>query len=310
MPVLLQIGALMPSLEQRLAACYDLRKLPAGPEAEPFLRDHGQSIEAVASSARAAVSARVIDALPRLRLIANFGVGYDNVDVARARERGVVVSNTPDVLTDCVADLAIGLMIDVARGVSAGDRFVRSGAWRKGPRPFATRFTGRRLGIVGLGRIGQAIARRAEPFCLEIRYNGRAQKPGVAYGFEPDLPGLARWSDFLLVAAAGGEGTRGLISAAVLEALGPKGFFINIARGSIVDEAALVAALREGRLAGAALDVFADEPRVPEGLLGLDNVVLTPHIASATNETREAMAQLVLDNLADFFATGRARTPV
>lgn len=307
---ILQIGALMPSLERRLAAQYDLHKLPAGPEITRFLGDHGSSIEAIASSARAAVAAEIIDALPRLRIIANFGVGYDNVDIARARARGVLVSNTPDVLTECVADLAIALMIDVARGVSAGDRFVRAGRWREGPRPFATRVTGRRLGIVGLGRIGQATARRAEAFALEIRYNGRAPKPGVSYAFEPDLQALARWSDFLFVSASGGESTRGLISAAVLEALGPEGYFINVARGTVVDEPALVQALSAGRIAGAALDVFVDEPRVPEALLGLDNVVLTPHIASATHETREAMAQLVLDNLSDFFATGRARTPV
>ena len=310
MTVLLQIGALMPSLERKLGAQYDLRKLPAGPEATRYLADHASSIEAIASSARAAVTAEIIDALPRLRIIANFGVGFDNIDVARARARGVLVSNTPDVLTDCVADLAIALMIDVARGVSAGDRFVRAGRWSEGPRPFATRVTGRRLGIVGLGRIGHATARRAEAFSLEVRYTGRAPKPGVSYGFEADLQALARWADFLLVSASGGDSTRGLISAAVLEALGPEGFFINVARGSVVDEPALVRALSTGRIAGAALDVFADEPRVPEALLGLDNVVLTPHIASATHDTREAMAQLVLDNLSDFFATGRARTPV
>lgn len=310
MTALLQVGALMPSLEQRLAARYDLRKLSAGPAATRLLGGSANSIEAIASSARAPVTAEIMDALPGLRIIANFGVGYDNIDVERARARGVVVSNTPDVLTECVADLAIALMIDVARGVSAGDRFVRAGRWREGPRPFATRVAGRRLGIVGLGRIGQAAARRAEAFALDIRYTGRAPKPGVPYGFEADLQALARWSDFLLVSASGGESTRGLISAAVLEALGPKGYFINVARGSVVDEPALVAVLREGRIAGAALDVFVDEPRVPEALLGLDNVVLTPHIASATQETREAMAQLVLDNLSDFFATGRARTPV
>lgn len=310
METILQVGPLLPTLEAGLAASYSVLKLPPGAEGARLLADRGAEVAGIASSARVPVTAPVIDALPNLRIIANFGVGYDNVDVARAHARGVVVTNTPDVLTDCVADLAMGLVIDVARGVSAGDRFVRSGRWLEGARPFMAKVGGRRLGIVGLGRIGRAIAHRALAFGLEVRYHGRTRQADVPYGYEPELAALARWSDFLVIAAAGGESTRGLVSREILDALGADGYLVNIARGSIVDEAALVEALREGRLAGAALDVFADEPRVPAALLSLDNVVLTPHIASATRETRAAMGQLVLDNLEAFFRMGRALTPV
>ena len=310
MNILLQIGSLLPSLEQGLASRYRMLKLPAGPEAAAYLAEHGHAIEGIVSSARVAVTASVIDSLPALRIIANFGVGFDNVDVARARARGVVVTNTPDVLTDCVADLAIGLVIDVARGISAGDRFVRAGRWLNGTRPFMAKVGGRRLGIVGLGRIGRAIAARAVAFGMPIRYHGRTQQADAPYPYEAELAALAQWSDVLVIAAAGGTGTRGLVSRDILSALGPEGYLVNVARGAIVDEAALVDALREGRIAGAALDVFADEPRVPAALLAMDNVVLTPHIASATRETREAMGKLVLDNLEAYFRTGRALTPV
>jgi hydroxypyruvate reductase len=309
-PTVLQLGPLMPLIEAGLAANYTLLHLGRAADAAALLAEHGASVEAVASSGRNGVNAALIDALPNLRLIANFGVGYDTIDVEHARKRGVVVSNTPDVLTDCVADLAMALLVDVARGITAGDRYVRAGRWPKGPMPLATRASGKRLGIVGLGRIGRAIAARAEGFDLEIRYHNRRPSPGSPYPYEHSLDALARWCDFLVVATSGGEATRGLVSAAVIDALGPGGYLVNIARGSVVDETALVAALAEGRIAGAALDVFADEPRVPEALLALDNVVLTPHIASATTETRAAMAQLVLDNLESYFRDGRALTPV
>lgn len=310
MPVLLQIGALMPSLEQRLAACYDLRKLPAGPEAEPFLRDHGQSIEAVASSARAAVSARVIDALPRLRLIANFGVGYDNVDVAEASRRGIVVSNTPDVLTDAVADLAAFLVVDVLRGITAADRFVRSGAWARGEKfPLTRDVRGAVVGVLGLGRIGGAAAERLEAFGAEVHYHSRSPKD-VAWTYHSSPGELASASDVLVVLTPGGAGTEHLVDAAVLDALGPEGYLVNVARGSVVDEVALVAALEDGRIAGAGLDVFADEPHVPEALLARDDVVLLPHVGSATTQTREAMGRVVLDNVDAFLERGELVTPV
>ena len=309
-PTVLQLGPLLALVEQGLSANYNLHQLGKAADPAKFLAEHGAAIEAVASSGRNGVDRALVDALPGLRIVAHFGVGYDNVDAEYAKGKGVVVTNTPDVLTDCVADLAIALLVDVSRGITAGDRYVRAGRWLKGPMALAKRASGKRLGIVGLGRIGRAIATRAEGFDMEIRYHNRRQSPDCAYHYEHSLTDLARWCDFLMVATSGGEATRGLVSAAVIEALGPEGFLVNIARGSVVDEPALVSALVEKRIAGAALDVFADEPRVPEALFALDNVVLAPHIASATTETRAAMGQLVLDNLASFFASGRALTPV
>ncbi|MCM2328804.1 MAG: 2-hydroxyacid dehydrogenase [Lysobacter sp.] len=309
-PTVMQLGPLLPLVEQGLVANYTHLHLGKAPDAAAFLAAHAASVDAVVSSGKNGVTASLLDALPNVKLVAHFGVGYDNVDAEHARKRGVVVTNTPDVLTDCVADLAMALLVDVARGISAGDRYVRAGRWLAGPMPLATKVSGKRLGILGLGRIGRAIAARAEGFDMDIRYHNRRQVPDSPYGYERSLADLASWCDFLVLATSGGEATRGIVSGAVIEALGPKGFLVNIARGSVVDQPALVAALRERRIAGAALDVFADEPRVPGELFALDNVVLTPHIASATTDTRAAMGQLVLDNLASFFETGRPLTPV
>jgi lactate dehydrogenase-like 2-hydroxyacid dehydrogenase len=231
-------------------------------------------------------------------------VGYDTFDLAHARARGVQIGYTPEVLNDCVADTAFGLLIDTARQLSASERFVRAGRWPQGQFPLATRVSGKRLGIVGLGRIGRVIARRASGFDMEIRYHNRRPVSDVPYAYEPTLLGLAQWCDFLMVISAGGEGTRHLISAEVLQALGPQGHLVNVSRGSVVDEQALVAALQSKTIAGAGLDVYQDEPNVPEALLQLDNVVLLPHVASATHETRQAMSDRVLDNLRGFFATG------
>jgi hydroxypyruvate reductase len=215
----------------------------------------------------------------------------------------VRVTNTPDVLTDDVADMALGLMLATLRRLCVGDRFVRDGRWaRKEALPLATKLTGKRLGILGLGRIGRAIARRAAAFDMVIAYTGRRAHDDVPYRFEPSLAALARDSDILVVAVAGGPDTRGLVDRDVLDALGPAGVLVNIARGTVVDEPALVEALRQGRLGGAGLDVFENEPHVPEALFGLEQVVLQPHQASATHETREAMGRLVLDNLAAHFA--------
>ena len=310
-PNVLQLGPLHPIVEKGLAERYTRLHLGEAKDAKAFLAEHAATIDAVVSSSRNGVNAALLDSLPNLKMVSHFGVGYDNVDAGHAKSKGIVVSNTPDVLTDCVADLAIALMIDVARGLTAGDRYVRRGDWAaKGPMPLLAKVSGKRLGIVGLGRIGRAIATRAEGFDMEIRYHNRRQSPDAPYAYEHSLEALARWCDFLMVATAGGEATRGLVSKPVIDALGAKGFVVNIARGSVIDETALVAALAEKRIAGAALDVFADEPRVPAALLALDNVVLTPHIASATTDTRRAMGQLVLDNLESFFRDGRAVTPV
>jgi lactate dehydrogenase-like 2-hydroxyacid dehydrogenase len=256
-------------------------------------------------------SAALIEAMPKLEVIGVNGVGYDKVDVAAARARGIVVSNTPDVLTDDVADLAIGLMIATHRRIAAADRFVRRGDWAAGkPFPLSRRLSGRRLGIVGLGRIGLAIAARAAPMMPDIAYCARHRRADVAYRYFADPVALAEAVDVLVLCVPGSAATEGLIDAAVIAALGPQGVLINVARGSVVDEDALVAALAEGGLGGAGLDVFADEPQVPPALLAMDTVVLQPHLGSATIETRRDMAQLVIDNVLAHLAGQPLLTPV
>ena len=308
-PRILQAGRLMPELESALAEQFDRVGLWNESDPKAFLATQGASFQALVTSKNGADGA-LMDALPNIKAIAHFGVGYDTVDVAAAAKRGIPVSNTPDVLNDCVADVAIGLLIDAARGLSASDRFVRRGDWLKGQFPLTTRVSGKKLGIVGLGRIGQAIAKRALGFDMEIRYHSRRPVAGVAFAHEPSLVNLAEWCDFLLVMVSGGPATRHLVSADVIRALGPRGYLINVSRGTVVDEAALVDALVNRRIAGAGLDVFEDEPRVPDALKALDNVVLLPHIASGTKETRQAMADLVLANLHSIFKQGRLVTPV
>jgi hydroxypyruvate reductase len=261
-----------------------------------------ERVHAIVSSGHAGADAAMMDALPKTEIISCFGVGYDAIDVATAKARKIAVTNTPDVLTDDVADLALGLLIDVARRISRGDRFVRAGGWLKDGLEFGTALTGKKLGIVGMGRIGRATAKRAEAFGLKVLYHGRRQQPDIAYPYYADLVRLAHDSDFLVLTLPGGPETKGLINAEVLAALGAQGMLVNVARGSVVDEAALVAALQAGRLGGAALDVFADEPRVPGELMTMDNVVLQPHVGSATHNTRAAMGQLVVDNLLAHFA--------
>jgi len=239
-----------------------------------------------------------------------FGVGYDGVDVAAARERGIAVTHTPNVLNDEVADLAMALVLAVSRRLVEADRYVRTGAWAKGPMPLARKVSGARMGIVGLGRIGNAIARRAEAFGMSIAYTARAEKADAPYPYFATAEALAREVDFLVVITPGGAATRKLIDAKVLAALGKKGYLVNVARGSVVDEPALVEALRAGTIAGAGLDVFENEPNVPAELLALDNVVLTPHVGSATWQTRQAMADLSFGNLQAHFAGKPLLSPV
>ncbi|MFZ5549683.1 MAG: 2-hydroxyacid dehydrogenase [Pseudomonadota bacterium] len=310
-PRLLVNGKLpQPGLEARLAEAYDLHRLHDEPDRTGFLAARGADFDALVTSAPVGADAALIDALPNLKVIAGFGVGFDKVDQAAALRRGVKVSNTPDVLNDCVADLAFALLLDVARGVSAADRFVRRGDWLNGRFPITTRASGKRLGILGMGRIGSTVAERASGFGMTVGYCNRQPVAGLGFTYHASPVELARWCDFLVITTAGGAGTRHLVDAAVLEALGPQGFLVNVARGSVVDEDALVRALAGKRIAGAGLDVFADEPRVPAALMALDNVVLAPHMASGTEETRAAMADLVVDNLQRFFATGTLATPV
>ena len=308
----LQVGPLKPSLARTLADGYAAYLLPDEPaERDAFLSSHGDEITAIVTSGRTGADAALMAALPKLGAVVNFGVGYDTTDVDAAAARGVGVSNTPDVLTDCVADTAVGLMIDVMRRFSASDRYVRAGQWpASGNYPLTQQVSNRRVGIIGLGRIGSAIAKRLNAFGCTISYHNRNEKAESPYEYVASAVELARGVDVLVVAAAGGSGTRRLVDSDVIDALGSSGYLINIARGSVVDEAALVDALVNGRLAGAGLDVFADEPNVPEALLALDNVVLLPHVGSGTVETRAAMEQLTLDNLDEFLASGRLVTPV
>ena len=309
-PRIAQNGRLMPALEADLAARYDV--LPLWQSADPVaaLQGVGAGVLALVTSAPVGASASLIAALPNLQLVASFGVGTEQIDLAALQQRGVPATYTPEVLDNCVADTAFGLLISVARGMPAADRFVRRGDWPQGRFGLATRVSGKRLGILGLGRIGQAIARRSSGFDMAVRYTNRQPRSDVPWRFEPSLLALADWADFLVVAAAGGPSSQGLVNAAVLKALGSSGFLINVARGSLVDEAALVQALQQGHIAGAGLDVFAHEPHVPPALLVLDNVVLLPHVASATHETRQAMADLVLANLQAHFEGRPLPTPI
>ena len=299
----LQYGKLMPSLEKQLAEAFDWQRLADQADPKAWLRDRGREFVGLATAGFA--DAALIDALPSLKVISSFGVGVDKIDLEAAARRGIAVGNTPDVLNDCVADLALGLMIDVARGIGASERYLRAGKWPQGPYPLQRKVSGKKLGIVGLGRIGHAIAKRALAFDMDIRYHNRRPVLDTSIAHEPSLVELARWCDFLVTIVPGGAATRHLIGEAVLNALGPKGYLINVARGSVVDEAALVRALLDKRIAGAGLDVFAHEPQVPAELLALDNVVLVPHIGSATVETRAAMAQRVFDNLTSYFDSGK-----
>lgn len=299
MPVpLLITGKPMPIVRDLAGRHFEIRTEP------------GPGIRAVASCG--ATSAAVIDALPDLEIIAHFGVGYDPVDVAAAARRGVVVTNTPDVLTEEVADTTLGLLLMTVRELSAAERWLRAGCWEsEGPYP-VTRgsLRGRKAGILGLGRIGRAIATRLEAFGLPIAYHSRNPVPDVAYDYFGSPVDLAAAVDTLIVVIPGGAATRHVVDARVLEALGPEGVLISVGRGSTVDEAALVDALAAGTILGAGLDVFEDEPRVHPGLLGLDRVVLLPHVASASTATREAMGRLQIDNLIAWFDGRPPLTPV
>jgi hydroxypyruvate reductase len=311
-PELLLVSPLPPRVIDALKDDFVLHDYYRTEDKPGMLKDVGVRVQAFVSHASAGkADAAMMDAAPNAKLIANWGVGYDRVDIGAAKERGITVTNTPDVLTECCADLAMALVLASARLVAKGDRYVRAGSWPKlGNLHLGTRVNGARLGIVGLGRIGKAAARRAEAFNMKISYYGRNKQAGVAYGYYDDPVRLAADSDFLLLTCPGGPETHHLVNDAVLDALGPEGFLINIARGSVVDEDALVKALQEERIAGAGLDVFAKEPNVPDALLTMENVVLQPHQSSATVATRRDMDDLVVENLRLHFAGKPVRTPV
>ena len=308
---ILQIGRLSNDVNQHLEREYGALTLWQQTQSDEFLQQFGADFEVVVTSAAYGLTAAQIALLPNLRAVCSFGVGYDSIDVAALQQKNIVLSNTPDVLTDCVADLAMGLMIDVSRGISAGDRYIRKGLWGSKQRMgMQVRVSKKRLGILGLGRIGAAIAGRAIGFNMEIAYHNRSKHPESDYAYLPSVQALAQWADYLVVACPGGAATEHLVDAAVLSTLGEHGYLINIARGSIVDEQALVQALDNKQIAGAALDVFEHEPKVSQALMENESVVLTPHIGSATQETRMDMDELLLDNVAAFVQEGRLLTAV
>jgi lactate dehydrogenase-like 2-hydroxyacid dehydrogenase len=305
LPGLLQIGSFPPEVQSRIDA--EFERL----DVQDLERDPARAgdIRAIVTRSNLEVPAALVERLPKLEIIATNGVGYELIPLALAARRGIAVSNTPDVLNAAVAELCIGSLLALLRQLPQADRYVREGRWRGASFPLTSSLAGKQVGIVGLGRIGKDIARRLAPFGVALAYHGRSDQQ-LAWRFEADLMALARDVDVLIVAAPGGAETARMIDASVLEALGPKGILVNVARGSLVDEEALLAALAQKRIAGAALDVFDREPDIDARFFGLENVLLMPHIGSATQETRAAMAQLMLVNVRSWFGSGRVLTPV
>ena len=308
-PDVLVVAKLPPFLMDALRATFTIHDRLHQTDAAAF-DAVAPRIRAIAASGESTVDAALMDRLPALQIISVMGVGYDGIDVTAAKARNVVVTHTPGVLNDDVADLAIGLMLATARAIPQGDRHVRAGLWPSGPMPLARKVSGARLGLVGMGRIGQAIAQRASAFAMSVAYTARSAKAELSYRYLPSARALAAESDFLVVITPGGAGTRKLIDAEVLAALGADGILVNVARGSVVDETALIDALQRGVIAGAGLDVFESEPNVPQALRDLNNVVLTPHIGSATGATRRAMADLAFANLHALFNGRPLPSPV
>lgn len=308
---ILMMGPIPAAQMQVLEENYAVTRLWQESDPEKALGGVKDDVTAIVSTAFGKVSAKLIHALPNLEIISHFGVGYDSIDIAAARQRGIVVTNTPDVLTDDTADMGMALTLAVFRRIVEGDIYVRSGQWaKKGAMPLGRALRGRRMGVVGLGRIGQAVAQRAAAFGVDIAYTGRQKKAGADWAFYPDVKALAEACQILMICCAYTPETHHLVDMPVLKALGREGVVVNIARGKIIDEQALIDALQSGLIAGAGLDVFENEPDVPSSLCRLDNVVLQPHQGSATHETRAAMAQLVVDNLRMYFEKAEVLTPV
>ncbi|KAI9160049.1 hypothetical protein LWI28_004577 [Acer negundo] len=297
-------------LEQELEKRFNLFKFWTVSDKTQFLNEHRDIIRAVVANPIVGADTVLIESLPKLEIVATCSVGLDKIDLPKCIEKGIRVTNTPDVLTDEVADLAIGLILAVLRRLCDCDRHVRSGKWKEGDYQLTTKFTGKSVGIIGLGRIGMAIAKRAEAFSCPISYCTRTKKPNLNYKYCPSVVELASNCQILVVACSLTEETRHIINREVIDALGPKGILVNIGRGTHVDERELVSALIEGRLGGAGLDVFEHEPEVPEEFLCLENVVLAPHVGSGTMETRKSMGDLVLGNLEAHFLNKPLLTPV
>jgi len=286
-----------PGTVERMDKLFDATKLWEAPDNSVVLQQLAPRMRALAHAGHSKLGAELMDALPKLEIIAHFGVGVDQIDLEAARQRGIIVTNTPEVLDDCVADCAMALVLNTLRKFPQAEAYLRAGHWKtRGSYPLTTSVGGKTLGILGLGRIGSAIARRALAFGMNIRYHNRNPKD-LPYPYDPDPIALAQHSDVLLIATPGGENTERLVGAGVLEALGPRGYLVNIARGSVVDQPVLLHYLQAQKIAGAGLDVYDDEPNVPPAFFALDNAVLLPHVGSASEETRRAMGDLQIENL-------------
>ena len=312
-PGLLNTGPMMPLIEEGIEKAFAVHRLHQAADRDALLRSIANDVHAICTGSHTGVKtdAALIGRFPNLKVIGNFGVGYDTIDMTEAARRGIVITNTPDVLTEEVADTTLGLLIATVRELYDAEKWLRDGRW---PKEGDYRLTGslrdRKVGIAGFGRIGKAVARRIEAFGLPVSYFGRNPQPGVRNRHYSDLLAMARDVDTLILVIPGGPATANLVDAQVLEALGPRGILINMARGSVVDEAALIAALRSRTILRAGLDVYLGEPSINPAFLTLDNVTLLPHVGSASNHTREAMGQLVVDNLAAYAAGKPPKTPV
>jgi lactate dehydrogenase-like 2-hydroxyacid dehydrogenase len=310
-PDLLLTGPMMPFIEEQLDALFKVHRLAKASDREALIAEIAPRTRAIAHAGAVRIDQALMRKLPKLEIISNFGVGYDSVDAKWAGEHAIVVANTPDVLTEEVADTAVGLLINTVRQLPQAERYLRAGKWLEKPFPLTvSTLRDRTIGMVGMGRIGRAIARRLQAFGLPIVYHSRKRAKGVKWRHYPDLLAMARDVDVLIAIVPGGPATHNLIDRKILKALGPNGILINVARGSVVDEPALIEALRSKIILSAGLDVYVDEPRVPKELIEMDHVVLLPHVASASVHTRRAMGQLVVDNLKSWIKGKGPLTPV
>jgi lactate dehydrogenase-like 2-hydroxyacid dehydrogenase len=307
--IVLIVGPLLDFAAADLAASLNTLKLPDGAAEAGFVAAHADAVEALVLAR--SVDADFVDRFPKLKLIASFGVGYDNLPLARCIERGIIVVNTPDVLTADVADTALALLLTAVRRFGEAERYLRAGRWAaEGIFPLTGTLAGKRVGVLGFGRIGRAVAQRAAGFDVSISYCDVAPRPDVPYSYCATATELAAAVDILVAVLPGGPATYHMVNAQVLKALGPEGIFVNVGRGTAVDQAALIAALTAGDILGAGLDVYETEPNLPASLLALERVVLLPHMASGTTHSRHGMSRLVTQNLVSYFTTGRALTPV
>jgi len=300
----------MPLIEQQVDQFFTVHRLAKAKDRDALIKEIAPRVRAIATGGQYGVDAALMEKLPNLEIVANFGVGYDSVDVKWAATNGVVVTNTPDVLNDEVADTAVALLLQTVRQLPQAERYLRAGKWLEKPFPLSPSLRDRTVGVVGMGRIGKAIAKRLEAFDLPIVYHSRKKAADVPYQYYSDLVAMARDADVLIVIVPGGDATKNMINAEVLKALGPNGILINVSRGSVVDEPSLIEALRSKTILSAGLDVFAQEPNVPQELIEMDHVVLLPHVGSASHYTRRAMGQLVVDNLLSWAKGKGPLTPV